>query len=728
MTSRRTRLAYTYALVLALLASAITACRKHQSSPLDEGGAPSPANAFQLPENAIASLPGPVYQAESDSSVRWQPWTQDALAMARESDRPIFAVVAMPQQPEFRRVLDSLSSDPAIVDQIHSTYVPVLVDGDATREIGLLTADLCEEIRRPLQLPLLLWITHEGNPLAWIPVPDVSPAAVRELFDHSHALVREQRRSDPVYMLENPRLDNERRRARLAKRRNVEVASDQPGEDALRATQKLVDLYDPVSRTLDEAGGLVPVGSIELLATASLLPGIPDGLRERSLTTIRDLLADLLPSPMFDPLDGGVFSSRRGLSWKFPLFNKDCPTQGRVASALIAAYRATGDPLALDRALAVIRHAESEFSVGEGLFAVGMSGFSDPEHWLWRVEDLEAVLSQEDAQWWIELTGMKRLGNVPFEDDPKRRFFRGNTLSIQASPNLLAARSPDPDAFAKRFENIRSRLLLARKERLGDWPRDSVPHASSTFRMISAYAAAFAATGDDEFREKAVASLAAARSTFADGPRLRAFPGEAPSSISGGRAFLYALAVHATLDVADITGDTLWSSWSEDLVATATELFTTDGYLKECPDDARVLDLPVTDLAMLFDNSTAGLFSLAESRLAARGQPLTAEFTKLATALPEFAQRWPMRFTDVILPTLIRHFGNVVFRGPDTGPELDAALQRLPLRVVGRRDPRHGDREIPAGGIVVQRFDGTRVPVDSPQSLREAALHAAHAQ
>ena len=56
-----------------------------------------------------------------------------------------------------------------------------------------------------------------------------------------------------------------------------------------------------------------------------------------------ELLVDLLPSPMFDPLDGGVFTSRRGTSWALPNFTRDCLSQARAAVALFNAYRATGE-------------------------------------------------------------------------------------------------------------------------------------------------------------------------------------------------------------------------------------------------------------------------------------------------------------------------------------------------------------------------------------------------
>jgi len=714
MISTLSRRLLLHLLALGMAVPAVSSCRKRVEPPAVAARVPL-AEEFRV--NRLSELPGTIYRNHRQSPIHWQPWAPEALRVAGEADRMVFMVIAMPQQPAFQQVLDSLSADPLTVAEINTSYVPVLVDGDASREMGLLTADLCEEIKRPLQLPLFVWMTHEGNPVAWIPAPDGDPGVVRRLFENSHTMVMQKWREDPAYMLENSRMDNASRRERMAKRRNVAVATDNPAEDALQATRKLVGLYDPVSRSLDESGGLFPAGSIELLSTAAMLPGVPDELRAQALATTRELLADLLPSPMFDPLDGGVFASRRGLSWALPVFTKDCVTQGRTAAALISAHRATGDALALERALAIIRYAEQNYLVTEGLFALGVARFTPQADWLWNVEDVQNALPAADAEWWIEMTGMKGLGNIPFEDDPQRQFFRANSIAVSRSVAGLAAESGAPEDFLRRFETARKTLLLARQDRLGDLPRDATPHAGATLRMVSAYAAAFAATGDGEYREKAVDLLTRARAAFSDGPRLLVFPGEAPPAVSAGRAFHYALALQAVLDVADITSDEAWVSWADDLAATSAELFTTDGYLKECPDNARILDLPVTDLAMLFDDSTAGLFSMAECRLAARGQPMTPDFTKLALALPDFAQRWPMRFTDLILPNLIRHFGSVAVTGPELEPALQSALQRMPLRVVGRRNS--------AAAALIEIPGGDGISFDSVERLEEASLHDA---
>jgi len=709
-------------LALCLLPLVSVSCRKDRNADLRDQG-PAAKVVPELLTNQLGNFPGAVYHSQARSPIRWQAWTSETKERARLARRLMFCVIAVPQQPGFQSVLAALGNDPAAVKDINDTYVPVLIDGDAAREMSILTSDLCAEINRPLNLPLFLWMTYEGNPVAWIPVTSADPAAVRELFNQSHSMVAQMWQDAPDYVLTNSRLDNENRRARIRQRKMVKVMSDQPAVDVVRCLRQLASLYDPYSRTFDETGGLFPSSSLELLASAAVHPGLPDDARARCLSTTRDLLEDLLSSAMFDPLDGGVFSSRRSASWALPAFIRDCSSQGRVAVSLIAAHRATGNPQALDKALALISYAEREYLTPDGLFSVGLSAETAPEKWMWSVEEIRKILSPEDAEWWIKATGMKGLGNLPSEVDPRREYFRGNTLSLyQTAAGLAAENSLPLETFLPRLDTVKVKLLAVRNDRFGKSKRDQQAHAPSTLRMVSAYAAAFEATGDETYREKAAALLHRAREAFAEGPALRVYATGSPPSLAAGRAFLYALAIQAILDVAAITSDDQWLTWSEDLATTAAELFTGDQFLNECTDEAALVDLPVTDLVMLFDDSTAGLVSMSECRLAEIGRPLVKDFSDLATPLPTYALDRPVLHTDLLLAAVARHYKVTAVYAADIPPALKLAVERLPLRMVSRRAARPADG-VPAGAVKILLGErGESRIVTTPEALQQALL------
>lgn len=650
-------------------------------------------DVWSLPSaNRLGGLPGQVYESQESSLIHWQPWTKASLEMAQNSRRLILAVIAMPQQPSFDDILKELASDPAMVSIINDTYVPVLIDGDAVREMGILTADLCAEIGSALQLPLMVWMTSEANPVAWLPLPSPITGSSAELFSQSHLMVARTWEDDPNYVLKNSRLDQSNRRQKMIERiRNRETSKDL-GTDALRSIRQLTSLYDPLSRTFDEAGGLFPSGALDLLAMGAGMENLPEDLRRRCRSVLGDLVADLVVSPMFDPLDGGVFSARRGSSWAFPSFYRDCAGLAQTAVSLLNSYEVTGDRRALNRALGAICLIGENYRTGEGLYVMRAGHSGDIARWLWRTEDLSGLLTEEERTVWILASGMKDSGNIPSEADPLREYFRGNTIAFAKSAEQVALEMGlDVTTVEAVLDRARQKLLEARNKRLNKISNDEKANAVATFRMVTAYATAYRVTGEIEYRNLAKQTLTKAKDHFADGPRLKSYVGDSPPSLTAGRAFLYGVAIQAALDFEAVTLEGTWLLWAGDLSSTVSELFSADGLIKECPATADLIGLPITDEAMLFDESTLGLLAMSESRLEALGIPLVPSLKEKVKTLPMAAISNPILYSDLIQAALMREFGVTYVLGKNAPDAMRQALTRSPLKGVNRRETKPTD-------------------------------------
>ncbi len=637
-------------------------------------------------ENRLGGLPGEVYRSQADSAIHWQPWTAESLKLAKEMNRLVLALIALPQQPSFHPILQELEENSEAVEQINSTYVPVLIDGDAAREMGILTADLCAEIGSSFQLPLAVWMTPDADPVAWIPLPSSGESLISELFSQSHLMVGRMWNEDPRYVSKNSRMDQKNRRARMLKRIVDREISVDAGGDATRALRQLTSLYDPLSRTFDEAGGLFPCGALDLLALGAIMEALPEDVRERCREVAGYLLEDLLVSPMFDPLDGGAFSSRRGSTWALPGFNRDGGTQARIVNALLNSYGVTGDQRALERARGVLNFIEEKYSLGNGLFALGAEGHSGTDLWLWREGEIQTILTAEEFKLWKEATGMKSMGNLPSEADPLREHFRANSIAFVKSPEDIAKENGSDPAEAKAvYESARRKLLKVREERIDDAETVMEANAAATFRMVSAYATAYSITGEEDFREKAIVTLGKAKAHFSDGYGLVLYKGEnTASNLVEGRAFLYGLALQASLDVAAITLDEEWLLWADDLATTTAEFFGTENCILERAKNVGLIDLPISDVAMLFDESTAGLLSMSGARLSALGRPLLDVLETQVVKLPMAAINSPILHTDVIQATLVREYGIAYIYGSEISEKSKTALSQKPLKGVNR--------------------------------------------
>jgi len=677
---------------------------------------------IDIKANRLEGLPGEVYRDQADSRIKWQPWTEGSLKLAKNSGRLVLALIVMPQQPSFKELLSKLSKSEIVVEQINASYIPVLIDGDAAREIGILTADLCAEIGSGLQLPLVVWMTPDANPVAWIPLPATNLQSIEEEFLQSHSMVSRMWMEDEGYVNSNSMIDQKNRRKRMVERRGSTEVSVEPAADAVRALRQLTSLYDPLSRTFDEAGGLFPAGSLELLSLGARMEAIPEDIRERSRTILEFLLVDLIQSPMFDALDGGVFSSRQGLSWELPGFYRDCTTQARVATSLLDAYGVTNDQEVLDAALGVLKFAEERFRTAEGLFCLGSESGGTTESWLWRMEEVREVLTEKELVFWVLATGMKDMGNLPSEVDPLRRYFRANSFRVAKSAAVIAEETGfEVGEVSELLSSSRRKLLKARSERLRHTTSLAEANAAASFRMVSAYSAAYRVTGDEKFRSKALEVLSAARQSFSDGPRLKVYSSDAAPSLVAARGFVYAVALQAILDVAAISLDESWLSWADDLATTTAEVFSADGYLRECPSEADLIGLPISDSTMVFDDSTAGLISMIEARMEALGRPMLKSFADLATGLPIAAITTPILHTDRIQGSLMRAYGSKLVFGAEIDGEFKNAISRVAPKITATLMA-SSVQGVSSDEVVRIGVDGTKFPIPGPENIDDHDL------
>lgn len=674
----------------------------------------------ELKENRLEPSISPVYLNRQDSQIGWQPWGKEAFKFAEDANRLVMVVIALPQQDGFSRTLDALEKDSTIVQAIKDNYVPVLVDGDMGREMGLMCYPLCMEINRKVELPLFIWMTSEMNPVAWIPLLNAGEDT-RQLFHQSHSMVEQLWKDSPSYVIKNSRLDAENRRKRLKSITENATSSTNPAQDSIGASRQLLSLYDPVSRTIDETGGLYPVGPLDVAIVTGLATSAPASLKGKALSTTEELLKDLLGSAMFDPLEGGLFPARSEGTWALPLFGWNCPDQAKGAYSLFRGHILTGNEEALDRAERLIVFAEKRFLTPEGLFSFGQIIRANPKDWMWTIADIRKALPAEDADWWIAATGMNELGNLPIESDIGRNYFRANTLGRPVSLKDLAARfSVEPSRISDSLDKSRRILSQIRAGRLKETTRDMEPNAGSSFRMVSAYAAAYTATGKEDYRKKAVELLERSRKTFRRDGVLKACSADGVPELVDARAFCHALAIQASQDVADITLDSTHLEWAGTIAKSLQDSFLKDGRLEEVSESAKVMDLPLEDHFRIFDDTTGGLLAISSARSSGGNNAFQASLDPLVSPLPGVAVHVPVLYTDRIIAALVKHHSCSIQFGPGLAPEMAEAVSRLPLQIFPRTEVSDG---IPADSVRVISPDGSvKLIANKAELLKELML------
>ena len=695
----------------------IPACRKR---PGDGSGATADAApAIELPAGRMAAAAPGLLSSRAGSPVRWQHWEPGVLQTAKDSRRLVFAVIGSARYPGCVEALDAIDKDSSLVKRLNAQFVPVLVELELCPEAGLAAAVLSEEIQKPVSFPFILVLSPDGDEVTWRPLPPGSEESLQSEVAGAMEIVADMWADSPEYVVNNSRKEHANRIARL--QTADAIPADPAARDALltRAIRQLLSLYDADTGTMSGAGGLLPVGILQCLASASLDPDTPPEISKRCREVVAAFGKPLLSSAMVDPLDGGVYSSRRSGTWDLPNTLRTCATQARSARALVTLHRATGDPLPLEVAMGAVKFAEERYATPNGLFAAQrLPGISPAAKWLWTEEQIDQALTPPEAALWKTLCGITAIGNLPMEADSAREYFRLNSLGRKTTLAEAAAKQGIPlEAAAKLLESSRPKLLKARQARIPERLPCPAASAAASFRMVSAYAAIFTATGNPEWRSKALALAKLARGTFAAGNLLQEqHPGE-PATTCEARAFTHALAIQAALDLAEITLDENWRVWAGDLTASTAEAFVDDaGRLTEARRGATPLTTPFEDRIMLFDDSTAGLMRMNLARLAALGQSPPPALTPWLRSLPPIAEA-PVVFSDSILAAAFARSRVIIQLPENAGPEWREAACRLPLDRIGR-----SLAKVPAAKLL--RPDGSAIALENPAAIEALARPA----
>lgn len=697
--------------------AALTACRKEQTTTSER---PVPVVPDRLQHTRLADVPSPLLQEFAGSPIHWQPLEPAVLEDARSSQRLVLAFVCSPRYSRTVELLRAIESTPSLVRQLNDEFVPVLVDFDVNRELALICTVLSAEQRQPVSFPFFLTVSPDGAPITWGTLADQHITDNIARLEGGLAVIRRLWSDNPDYVLTDSLDKLKSRQSRLLPG-DPEVVDRKEREQILRRTiRQLASRYDDDPRTLYGVGGLIPTSSLETLALVGQSEFFDADQRQSVRAALNGLYDSLARSAMFDPLDGGAYSARV-TDWQLPSFDRDCQGQASIIRALCRLHSLANCPGADQLALGAAAFAESRFQTPEGLFTSSVIRHdSKAENYLWTIEQVQTVLEPDEFKVWSETAELGHLGNIPPEADPARRFFRMNSLAIRQSPAEVAAALDMQEADVRQMLDAgRRKLLKTRTSRLPAPAKAEDASATASFEMLSAYCALFTATHDPVWREKAVRLGDQCREAFGKARFLNDRPGEDPSPGSDARAYTYAAAARAALDLGAITLDPAWTRWATDLMTLLSENFvTSEGRLVEAREVSKVIPLDLEDRTMVFSDSTYGLVrknlvSFAKLDLAV--PPLLKPWTR---SLPASIEQAPIIYGDSLQALTLEFVATTVELGPDTTDDVVQATSSLPLQIVVRQRSEQG-------GSTVKCIapDGSKRILSGPNDIAALIFH-----
>ncbi len=420
--------------------------------------------------NRLADSTSPYLLQHKDNPVDWHPWGQEALAIAREHDRPILLSIGY-AACHWCHVMERESfEDPTIAEYMNEHFVPVKVDREERPDLDAIYMEAVQSMTG-----------HGGWPLTVFLDPDGVP------FHGGTYFPPEASSGMPSFMMVMDAVDKawqDRREEIRGQAGNVRTMlgaialigapdTELDPADLGERVKSLIELADAERGGFGGAPKFPPASTLDFLLGQG-----EDGPVEVTL----DRMA---AGGIYDQIGGGFARYSVDAEWLVPHFEKMLCDNALLARTYLHAWQELGHERYRRIAEETLDWALREMSDPDGGFYTSLDADSEGEEgrfYTWTVPELEDVLGDRAAAAAVAF-GATAEGN-----------FEGR--------NVLHVPSAVPRTELGDLAAIRDDLLAARERRVRPACDDKVL-CSWNALMISALAEAGAVLGRPDYLEAA---------------------------------------------------------------------------------------------------------------------------------------------------------------------------------------------------------------------------------
>ncbi|MDP9364958.1 MAG: thioredoxin domain-containing protein [Chloroflexota bacterium] len=458
--------------------------------------------------NRLANETSPYLLQHKDNPVDWYPWGPEALAKAREEDKPILVSIGY-SACHWCHVMEHESfEDPEIAGRMNELFVNIKVDREERPDLDSLYMTAVQAMTGHGGWPLNAFLTPDGSPFyggTYFPPEDRQGMPG---FPKVLSAVADAYRGRREAVEENA----EELRALLERSTRATPAPGELNPEILaRAAHALSHYFD------EEHGGFGGAPKFPQPAVLEFL--LREWHRtgdERAEAMVRLTLDAMATGGIYDQVGGGFHRYAVDAIWLVPHFEKMLYDNAQLARIYLDSYRAFGDPLYRRIAEETLGYVAREMTDPAGGFYATQDADSEGEEgkfYVWTPEELAEILG-EDADLVGRYYAVTRRGN-----------FEGhNILHVPRPASAVAAEAGvSEEALLAAVERARPKLYAARAERV--WPgRDDKVITAWNGLMLRAFAEGARVLGRPDLRQIAERNAAFLLGTLRrDGRLLRTF-------------------------------------------------------------------------------------------------------------------------------------------------------------------------------------------------------------
>jgi uncharacterized protein YyaL (SSP411 family) len=488
-------------------------------------------------------------QQHAYNPVDWFAWGPEAIAKAKELDRPILLSVGY-SACHWCHVMEHESfEDQQTADVMNKLFICIKVDREERPDIDEIYMKAVQMLTGHGGWPMTVFLTPQLKPFfggTYYPPEDRHglPGFKRLLLSVAQAW-EEQR--------DNIEESSAELTEHLSKLDRVPAATGDPNEDLIqKSIEKLWGVFDKQCGGFGGAPKFPHTGSISLAMRQSVpRAGTSEEVRRQCLEIVSTTLDKMAYGGIHDQIGGGFARYAVDRIWLVPHFEKMLYDNALLCRNYMEGYQLTGRKYWSEVGRGILEFTTREMTTPEGAFYSSLDADSEGEEgkfYVWTPEQIKETLGDKDAAWACEVFGVSDRGN--FEHG-------ASVLHLAESPEVLAKHySMTVDQFWHRLNPLREKLLQERSKRIRPG-RDEKVLTSWNSLMISAFVDGYRVLQEQQYLD--VARKAAAfilDNLLKDGKLLRTW-GRGHAKLDG---YLddYAYFIQALLDLAAVDFDGRW--------------------------------------------------------------------------------------------------------------------------------------------------------------------------
>ena len=403
------------------------------------------------PRNRLADETSPYLLQHAANPVDWHPWGEEAIALARELDRPILLSIGYSACHWCHVMAHESFEDEATAEVMNRLFVNVKLDREERPDLDKVY-QLAHQLltQRGGGWPLTMFLAPDDlTPFfggTYFPKqPRYGMPAFTGLLERVAAFYRDER--------EGVRTQNAQLRGVFA---DLEPPAAETGaaitrEPVAAARRNLAASFDP------RHGGFGPAPKFPHAASIELLLREPDlEARSMALTTLRRMAE----GGIFDQVAGGFCRYSVDPFWMIPHFEKMLYDNGPLLALCAQAAAAAGDAQLREAALATADWALREMRAPGGAFYAALDADSEGHEgrfYVWQRDEVERLLTKDEYRVLALRFGLDREPN--FEGAWHLHGF----VAMEGVTEQLGLTRADADAL---LSSARAKLFDARARRV----------------------------------------------------------------------------------------------------------------------------------------------------------------------------------------------------------------------------------------------------------------------